>query len=209
MPQQRYFATILLQTPGCATLIKDNIGFKLYEITKLLYLSMLIPNLIWQTCLLSLCSEKLSQIYETRFYMCSQDIVDSNNQQCHVWGGEFEIKIGLWPVMSNPSLDRRLLACDLYIVLCYCCKGVVSEEFQVCGTSSLLWCFWAYEADVLQFHWVVWSILSGMTFYQGSLTEKSHISDSPILDWLTRHIHWHVTSVSESHSQSITCTLIN
>ena len=123
MPQQRYFATILLQTPGCATLIKDNTGFKPCETTILSCRSMLIPNQIWQTCLPSPCSEKFSQLYETRFYVFSQDIVDRNNQQCHVWGGEFEIKIGQWPVISNPSLDRRLLACVLYIVLRDCCKG--------------------------------------------------------------------------------------
>ena len=69
-------------------------------------------------------------------------------------------------------------------------QGVVSE-LQVCGTSSLLWCFWANEADIPHFHWVVWSVLSGVTFYQGPL--KSHMSR--ILDWLT---DWHVIRLGVS-----------
>ena len=33
---------------------------------------------------------------------------------------QFEIWIGHWPVMSDPSLDRRLL--DMYIISCYYCR---------------------------------------------------------------------------------------
>ena len=109
MLQQKYFATTQLQTPGYAILTKDNIGFKLYAITMSLYLSMLVPSLIWQICLPSLYLEKHLQIYEARYSGSSHNIVDICCQQGYVWGGEFEIRIGHWPVMSDPSLDRRLL----------------------------------------------------------------------------------------------------
>ena len=120
MLQQKCFATIQLQIPDCAILTKDNIGFKLCEITISLYLSMLIPSLTWQICLPSLYLEKHLQICEARYSGSSHNIVDNCSQQCHVWGGEFEIRIGHWPVMSDPSLDRRLL--DMYIISCYYCR---------------------------------------------------------------------------------------
>ena len=153
MLQQKCFATIQLQIPDCAILTKDNIGFKLCEITISSYLFMLTPSLTWQICLPNHCLEKHSPTYGARYSVFSQDIVDSFSQQCHVWGGEFEIRIGHWPVMSDPSLDRHLL--DMYIILSV-------QHFQVMAERRIVWSYkilitWIFTVRfVIKFQFFNW-----------------------------------------------------